>query len=495
MNKKFNAYDFFIDERNINLANGNNYMILSEKEKITYNEFHENITKKYKFFFDEINDCSCLGILLPDSIFQQILFWGAMKHEITPALFSVNEILDSVIRIIKSAHIDVMVSDETHRKFLAAVSRCCNLCRAYIIDKDGKLELIWYNEKQQKKKKNATFILFSSGTTGISKGIIHNQYDMKYAAETYGKQVLGLTNKDIIYSMAHLNYGFAFTNSTFQAVYGGAATIIDESTDIWTIIENINKFRPTVLCGVPVLFEALERITEKSSIDLSSVRLALSSGEKMPECLWDIWYDKFHIPIIEGYGSVEMLTNVISNRQDDYCKGSSGKLLEGYEAKIEKINTDDGEFVGVLSIKGDSVSNYTLEMNNEKSNIYKTNDVFRVDNDGFFWYEGRIDNICKVNGLWFNPLIIEKYLESIAYIRYALVVNVNMNIVAYIVVDDTLSLNYDDVKEINYWLKHDKNQTICPYKYVIVKDLPRNNNGKKIRIKPDSKDIIKEIEV
>lgn len=493
--KRFNAYDFFIEEKNIRTGNGGTYMIVSEKERITYDEFHINVTEKYALFFSEISDCSRLGIMLSDSVFQQILYWGAIKNEITPALFSVLESQDSVIRTVKNAYMDILISDDEHRELLNEVSKECNICRAYIVDENGELKLIYYDGTKPKKETEGKFILFSSGTTGISKGVIHNQQDMKYAAETYGRQILELNNKDIMYSMAHLNYGFAFTNSTFQTFYGGATAIIDRDTDIWTIAENIKKFKPTVLCGVPALFEALAGIVEQSDIDLSSIRLALSSGEKMSERLWDIWYDNFNIPIIEGYGSVEMLTNVISNRKNNYCKGSSGKLIEGFEAEFRKIAECDSDFTGVLNIKGRSISNCSIVSEEEQSDIYKTNDIFCVDKNGFFWYKGRIDDVYKVNGVWFNPLSVEKFLESIPYISHATVVNIDMDIIACIIVNDPNAFSFDEARKINYCLKHGKGQIICPCRYILVDELPRNSNGKKLRIKPNAKAIIKVIEV
>lgn len=132
------------------------------------------------------------------------------------------------------------------------------------------------------------------------------------------------------------------------------------------------------------MFEVLVEIVEQSDIDLSSIRLALSSGEKMSERLWDIWYGNFNIPIIEGYGSVEMLTDVISNRKNDYCKGSSRKLIEGFEAEFRKIAECDSDFTGVFNIKGRSISNCSIVSEEEQSDIYKTNDIFCVDKNGFF---------------------------------------------------------------------------------------------------------------
>ena len=167
----------------------------------------------------------------------------------------------------------------------------------------------------------------------------------------------------------------------------------------------------------------------------------------------------------------------------------------GFEAEFRKIAESDSDFTGVLNIKGRSISNCSIVSEEDQSDIYKTNDIFCFDKNGFFWYNGRVDDVYKVNGVWFNPLSVEKFLESIPYISHATVVNIDMDIIACIIVNDPNAFSFDEAKKINYCLKHGKGQIICPCRYILVDELPRNSNGKKLRIKPNAKAIIKVIEV
>lgn len=487
---KINAYDFFIRERNLERNNGSSYMIISDKEKVTYESFVQMVEEDYAGFFEEVSDCSRTGLLLPDCSVQQVVYWGGLKHGLTSAIIPINESADSIISIVKRAGIDLIVTDEEHMNILARVQKECNVRRAYVFS-SGRIISKWYNDKTEIKEKDNRIILFSSGTTSVYKGVLHEQADMKVAAETYGEQILKLTPNDIMYSMAHLNYGFAFTNSTFQTFYGGAASIIDKDTDVWTIAANINKYRPTVLCGVPALFESIGEIASLGKVDLSSVRLALSSGEKLSERLWTLWKERFDITIIDGYGSVEMLTNVLSNSLDNYRKGSSGRMLEGFEADFEVLNDD----IRILKVNGGSVSNITIDSDENASKVYCTNDIFRVDNDGFFWYNGRADDVYKVNGVWFSPMSVEKYLENLPDIKGASVVNVDMNLTAFIIAENPDRFDREQALAINKSLKHSEGQIICPDRYVLVKDHTRNQNGKKIRIKPADELVIRSVEV
>ena len=95
--ENFNIYDFLIGERNLKRNNGNSYMIISDKEKITYERFNQMVEKDYADFFRKVSDCSRIGIVLPDSGIQQVLYWGSVKHGITSAIIPVNESADSVI--------------------------------------------------------------------------------------------------------------------------------------------------------------------------------------------------------------------------------------------------------------------------------------------------------------------------------------------------------------------------------------------------------------
>lgn len=476
-----NAYNFFIESCNLNNNNENNVMMICHDKKITYAEFDKKVKIDYRAFFDEIKDCSRAGIILPDSITQMIIYWGLLRINITPALFSYNESLESIIDTVNAADIDVLVVNSSLPPNIDSIIKNCRLKRIYIANNEEYLELYYLNLEKTIKKKEGKFILFSSGTTGISKGIIHKQSDMKHAAEAYGKQILKLTNKDILYSMANLNYGFAFTNSTFQSCYAGATSIIDNKTDIWTIAENINKFKPTVICGVPAIYKMLIQISEISEINFNSVRLALSSGEKLPKNLWDLWYNKFNIPIIEGYGSVEMLTNVISNSIDNYVVGSSGKLLDGFDCTLDKFD-DENDNSGILKITGNSISNTTIKSDENESKTYNTNDIFTIDDNGYFWYNGRAGNIYKVNGVWFNPFSIEALLEAEHDIKEAFIINENMKLIAFIVKNDNSLFDVSYFRELNKKLKQSNNHSICPDKYIVVSKIPRNKNGKKKRI-------------
>jgi acyl-coenzyme A synthetase/AMP-(fatty) acid ligase len=156
-----------------------------------------------------------------------------------------------------------------------------------------------------------------------------------------------------------------------------------------------------------------------TDFDLSSIRLAVSAGEALPPSLYERFKQRFGIDIIDGIGSTEALHMFISNRPDAIRPGSSGTIVKGYEARI----LDDGGHavppneIGNLWITGDSVcAGYWNQHEKTKSTIegqwIRTGDKYTQDEDGFYWYAGRTDDMLKVGGQWVSPIEVENALVA-----------------------------------------------------------------------------------
>jgi benzoate-CoA ligase len=154
-----------------------------------------------------------------------------------------------------------------------------------------------------------------------------------------------------------------------------------------------------------------------SDFDLSSVRLAVSAGEALPPTLYERFKQRFGVDIIDGIGSTEVLHMFISNRPDAIRPGSSGLLVRGYDARLLDENggaTPPGE-IGNLWVRGDSVcAGYWNQHEKTKATIeghwIRTGDKYTQDQDGFYWYAGRSDDMLKVGGLWVSPVEVENAL-------------------------------------------------------------------------------------
>jgi benzoate-CoA ligase len=277
------------------------------------------------------------------------------------------------------------------------------------------------------------FWLYSSGSTGAPKGCVHLQHDMVVCAELFGKGVLGIRQSDRCFSVAKLFFAYGLGNALYFPFSVGATAILwpgpPTPQNVYAMIE---RHKPTLFYSVPTGYGMLlahERPVSpklvdgaeerRRDFDLSSIRLAVSAGEALPASLYERFKARFGVDIIDGIGSTETLHMFISNRQDAIRPGSSGRVVEGYEAKLlddEGKAVAPGE-IGNLWIRGDSVcAGYWNQHEKTKNTIeghwIRTGDKFTVDADGYYWYAGRGDDMLKVGGLWVSPVEVENAIVA-----------------------------------------------------------------------------------
>ncbi len=262
------------------------------------------------------------------------------------------------------------------------------------------------------------FWLYSSGSTGRLKGAVHRHRDIVVTCVYYAEETLGMTADDICFSAAKLFFAYGLGNAMTFPLWMGATTVLsDQRPSPEMTFDLIQRFQPTLDFGVPTLYAAQLRALENDAADLSSLRLCVSAGEALPADIFRRWKEMTGLTILDGIGSTELLHIFISNREDDVKPGASGRLVPGYEARIvdESDNpVPDGE-VGRLLIKGDSSAAYYWN-NPEKTAAtmqgewINTGDTYQRDDEGYYVYCGRSDDMLKVGGIWCSPVEIESRL-------------------------------------------------------------------------------------
>jgi benzoate-CoA ligase len=263
------------------------------------------------------------------------------------------------------------------------------------------------------------FWLYSSGSTGAPKGCVHLQRDMVVCAELYAKGILGITAADRCFSVAKLFFAYGLGNALYcPLAVGATAILLPEHPTPLRVYSIIERYRPTLFFSVPTSYAMLLAHTrDKPDFDLSSIRHAVSAGEALPAPLFRRFKERFGVEILDGIGSTEILHIFITNRPGAVRPGSSGQLVPGYEARI--VDEEDrpvaaGE-IGNLLISGDSTCAYYWN-HHEKSRAtiegrwIRTGDKYYVDEDGYYWYAGRTDDMLKPGGIWVSPIEIEAAL-------------------------------------------------------------------------------------
>ncbi|HEV2826931.1 MAG TPA: benzoate-CoA ligase family protein [Pyrinomonadaceae bacterium] len=260
--------------------------------------------------------------------------------------------------------------------------------------------------------------LFSSGSTGNPKGAVHLQHDLPFNTEVFAKRTMGVNENDLTVSVPKLFFGYATgTNLLFPFAVGGATALFAERSTAEKLFEVIERYRPTILTTVPTMINAMLNAPDAARRDLSSLRFCYSAGEALPVELYERWNTSLGVEICDGIGSAEMFHIYISNRPGDVKPGSLGRIVEGYEAKI--VNAEGNEVstneMGTLKIKGDSAALCYWNSHEKSKQTFAgdwctTGDQFHVDEEGYYWYHGRTDDMLKVSGIFVAPVEIENCL-------------------------------------------------------------------------------------
>lgn len=334
--------------------------------------------------------------------------------------------------------------------------------------------------------------LFTSGSTGHPKAAVHLHHDLPYNTECYAKQVLQITAQDTTLAVPKLFFGYATgTNLLFPFAVGGATVLFSERSTPEKLFEMITRYRPTILTSVPTMINSmLQTEGAKEKYDLSSLRCCLSAGEALPEELYNRWKSAYGVEILDGIGSAETFHIYISNYPDDVTPGSLGKLVPGYDARIidaEGREVATGE-MGTLQVKGDSAAICYWQSHEKSKQTFAgdwvtTSDQFRRDENGYFWYCGRTDDMLKVGGVFVSPGEVENCLLQHEAVAECAVIGFtdDQNLIkskAFIKLRDGFSAADKLISELQEFVK----KSIAPYKYPrlveFVDDLPKNDRGK-----------------
>jgi benzoate-CoA ligase len=239
---------------------------------------------------------------------------------------------------------------------------------------------------------------------------------MVFCTELYARPILCIAERDRTFSIAKLYFAYGLGNALYFPFAVGAATVLFPGRpDPTSVFGVIDRYRPTILYGVPTAYAAMLHAVEGGAqVDMSSVRVGVSAGEALPAAIYGRWRERFGVEILDGIGSTEILHIFLSNRLGEVRPGSSGQLVPGYEAKIVD---DDGNPVpqgeiGNLWISGDSTcacywNRHDLTRRNIQGTWIRTGDKYHVDADGYYWYDGRANDMLKVGGIWVSPTEVE----------------------------------------------------------------------------------------
>jgi acyl-coenzyme A synthetase/AMP-(fatty) acid ligase len=351
--ERCNVAEYFVD-RHLEEGHEDQVAVLCGEEQFTYRQISELVSRTANALGQYgVGKGDRVLILLPDSPAFVAAFWGAIK--LGAVAVPVNTLLtgeelefvlrDSGARCLV-AHDSLLDKVDPVLRTLGSVGRAdCGRSavelRVFVAggmkrgheDFDGVLaRSARHAGTLPVTPDEVAFWLYTSGSTGQPKAVIHRHRDMLCCLENFAKGVLGMTAKDRAFSASKLFFAYGLGNGLYFPFGAGAQTVLlPERANAERVLEVISRYHPTLFFAVPHLYAAILEVADASRYDLSSLRCAVSAGEALPAPLWERFHERFAISILDGIGSTEMLHMFISNRLGDLMPGSSGKIVPGYE--------------------------------------------------------------------------------------------------------------------------------------------------------------------
>jgi benzoate-CoA ligase family protein len=341
------------------------------------------------------------------------------------------------------------------------------------------------------------FWLYSSGSTGAPKAAVHRQRDMAVCSDTFARHVLALRREDKVFSAAKLFFAYGLGNGGYFPLGVGAQSVLrPERMTAAAAFDVLVHHRPTLFFAGPALYAAMLAMKGAPPREsLSSLRLCVSAGEALPAEIFRRWQERFGVEIVDGIGTTEILHMFLSNRPGAVRPGSSGVPVPGYEAAI----VDDagrpvarGE-IGSLRVKGESImAGYWNQPEKTRAirhgDWIETGDKYYQDEDGYFWYCGRSDDMLKVKGAWVSPVEVESALIQHPAVLQAAVVGFKdaeglIRPRAFVVLKETASPSEALADEIKDFVRSALPPYKCPRWVEFRTDLPMTATGKIQRFK------------
>jgi benzoate-CoA ligase len=416
----FNAAEWFVG-RHVRAGRGERVALVTDDESVTYQELDLAVRRFAAALIEAgAGHGDRVALLLPDTATLCIAFWGAIAAGAVAV--PINPLL--------LPHEQRKILDDCAPRVVVADAVGPTLGGGGVLSG----ATIWTGEHARARAAEGkaapyasthrdamAFFLYSSGTTGEPKGVVHLQHDMWICCETYGREVLGITESDRCFSVAKLFFAYGLGNAQYFPLHVGAsAVLLSGRPTPEAVFAQLRRHRPTLFFGVPTAYaNMLAAMDAGASGPFASVRGCVSAGESLPKGVFERWRERTGLEILDGIGTTEIGHIFLSNRATTCRPGSSGIPVPGYQVRLVDEGGADvarGE-LGDLLVRGDSImSGYwnrpEATARTLRGEWIATGDKYTQDEDGYFFHRGRSDDMLKVGGIWVSPVEVEGVIAS-----------------------------------------------------------------------------------
>ncbi len=460
--------------------------VIDDRTEITYESLLNKIyafAKRYDIYLSPQQ--TVIPCIFEDSIEAVICFFGLIHLGHVPCLISPNLSKSDLSFYLNQLNAKTLfIGNNTTHFYLT------NHFNVQVFSSDNlKINAI-HTSSLNIQKKDPLFCCFTSGTTDSPCAIIHSYHDIQQMCENYGNGVLGLAESDILFTTSKMFFAYGLNSLLFSLYLGATAILSPRNLTPETIYQKIEEKKPTVFFSTPRIYQDL--IPFEATLQSCTIRHYVSAGERLPEPVYQAWQQKHQADIIDGIGCTETLSTFISNLPFKTKRGSSGKLVPGFEAEIRTAND---KLVGIniqgdLWIKGNTypehyLNNVQATHTRFKNGWFATHDICSVDEESYFYHHGRKNDLIYRQGVWVSPQQIEKRILSHPHILEAILVGykeirAKMYLVCFLSLSECASINNQLIEELHAINRKSNDffeKENIDY-FIVVNEIPKTLTGK-----------------
>ena len=503
--REFNAASYFID-RHLTEGRAEKVAFIDSTGTHTYGQLAKSVNNFANSLRQHgVRQEARIAMVMLDTISFPVVFWGAIKAGVVPVAINTLLTTEHYRFILSDCRAQILfISAALYDTVKPVLDDLTNLQQVVVVDSNDETNLNSFvsdsvdsNINAVTTRDDACFWLYSSGSTGNPKGVVHRHANLYWTAKLYGRGVLQIHEQDTIYSAAKLFFAYGLGNGmTFPMDVGATTILLDSRPTPDAVMSIMREHQPSLFCGVPTLYAAMlanpDNTRENGSANL---RRSISAGEALPEEIGKTFESRFGVEILDGVGSTEMLHIYLSNQAGDVHYGCSGVPVPGYHVRLVNESGNDvaqGD-IGELIVNAPSACNgyFNQYEKNRKTFVGEwsySGDKYYQNCDGYYVYCGRSDDMFKSGGNWVSPFEVESALIAHADVLEAAVVpraddNGNEKPLAFVVLNSDIQGN-DTMRDT---LKSFVRERLELWKYPrwieFVDDLPKTATGKIQRYK------------
>jgi 4-hydroxybenzoate-CoA ligase len=420
------GYNAAVDmvDRNVAQGRGSKVAFIDPTRKLTYGELADGAARVGAMLARlGLKREDRVAMMMLDAVDFPILFWGAIRAGIVPVPLNTLLTAEQYRYILEDMRAKVLFVSAPLLAVAQQATTGLDL-KMIVVGDGGTFDTLLAAEQKGSESANTSadeiaFWLYSSGSTGMPKGVRHVHSSPMVTAKLYAQGVMGIAEDDVVFSAAKLFFAYGLGNGmSFPMSVGATAVLLPERPTPQAVFMTLKREQPTIFYGVPTLYAAMladpNCMPENSS---KRLRMCVSAGEGLPEHLGLEWKKRFGVDIYDGVGSTEMLHIFLGNYPGKIRYGTSGVPIPGYEARLIDDNgheVPEGE-IGELSVRGTTAADGYWNQREKSRRTFegewtRTGDKYFRQPDGFYRICGRTDDMFKVSGQWVSPFEVESAL-------------------------------------------------------------------------------------